>query len=112
MEDEIELVHARIEPSPTSTTPAGKPAPTYPDTDGIPVFNPKVDFPDRTFQTVVMNPPFGSWRSGIDMVFLELACQVGRGWACVWPCAVAEVGNGGGLIAECWRRWRRRRSTR
>lgn len=80
MEDEIELVHARIEPSPTSTTPTGKPAPSYPDTEAIPVFNPAVDFPDRKFQTVVMNPPFGSWRSGIDMVFLELACQVSWAW--------------------------------
>ena len=76
MEDEVELVHARIEPSPASAAAAAKPAPSYPDTDTIPIFNPQRDFPDRKFHTVVMNPPFGSWRSGIDMVFLELACQV------------------------------------
>ncbi|KAM0793069.1 hypothetical protein ACM66B_000554 [Microbotryomycetes sp. NB124-2] len=28
--------------------------------------------------TVVMNPPFGTWNKGVDMVFLELACKVAR----------------------------------
>lgn len=31
----------------------------------------------RKIETVVMNPPFGSWNKGIDMVFLETACKVG-----------------------------------
>lgn len=31
---------------------------------------------DEQFDTVIMNPPFGSWRKGIDMVFLEIAFAV------------------------------------
>lgn len=80
MDDEITLHHARIEPLPsssTSTTSKAPPPPaSYPDVDSIPVFDPARDFPGRTWDTVVMNPPFGSWRAGIDMIFLELACQV------------------------------------
>ncbi|EGF98691.1 uncharacterized protein MELLADRAFT_113336 [Melampsora larici-populina 98AG31] len=30
------------------------------------------------FDTVVMNPPFGTKRKGIDMVFLEIACQLAK----------------------------------
>ncbi|KAK4698714.1 rRNA N6-adenosine-methyltransferase METTL5, partial [Phenoliferia sp. Uapishka_3] len=40
----------------------------------VPVFDPKSL--GREFDTVVMNPPFGTWNQGIDMVFLEVACQI------------------------------------
>ncbi|POY71486.1 hypothetical protein BMF94_5799 [Rhodotorula taiwanensis] len=63
MEDHIEFVHAEI------GLDGSKPT-----REGIPVFG--VAKAGRKFDTVVMNPPFGSWTKGIDMVFLELACQL------------------------------------
>ncbi|KAG0142528.1 hypothetical protein CROQUDRAFT_67122 [Cronartium quercuum f. sp. fusiforme G11] len=41
---------------------------------------PQQDQGDKKFQfdTVVMNPPFGTKRKGIDMVFLESACRLAR----------------------------------
>ncbi|KAH9815502.1 hypothetical protein DFH28DRAFT_1082324 [Melampsora americana] len=30
------------------------------------------------FDTVVMNPPFGTKRKGIDMIFLQIACQLSK----------------------------------
>lgn len=48
MEDLVELLHSEISMS------------SEPSTSSIPFFGPKT-FPDRKFDTVVMNPPFGSW---------------------------------------------------
>lgn len=66
MEEEIQLVHAKISTG-ASTTQEG----------GIAMLSPSSL--ERKFDTVIMNPPFGSWTKGIDMVFLETACQVRRG---------------------------------
>ncbi|GJN91812.1 hypothetical protein Rhopal_004835-T1 [Rhodotorula paludigena] len=63
MEEHIDFVHAEI--APVGSTPSN---------EDIPVLDPKAL--RRTFDTVVMNPPFGSWTKGIDMVFLEVACQL------------------------------------
>ncbi|BGP12928.1 hypothetical protein JCM10213_004347 [Rhodosporidiobolus nylandii] len=65
MEEHITFVHAEI-------APAG----AAPSSEDIPVFDPKTL--DHPIDTVVMNPPFGSWKKGIDMVFLELACQIAQ----------------------------------
>lgn len=35
--------------------------------------------PRRPFDTVVMNPPFGTKRKGVDMAFLQVAAQLSRG---------------------------------
>lgn len=87
MEDHIEFTHAEIATS--GSTPSD---------ENIPIFD--ATRAGRKFDTVVMkcvlsscdtwspstrahdcprnrSPPFGSWTKGIDMVFLELACQVG-----------------------------------
>ncbi|KPV78647.1 uncharacterized protein RHOBADRAFT_51090 [Rhodotorula graminis WP1] len=64
MEEHIEFVHAEIGP------PGA--APTH--EAGVPVLDPSSL--GKKFDTVVMNPPFGSWRKGIDMAFLETACQL------------------------------------
>ncbi|GAA5892548.1 hypothetical protein JCM6882_005644 [Rhodosporidiobolus microsporus] len=64
MEEHISFIHAEI--APVGTQPAS---------EDIPVFNPATML-DHKVDTVVMNPPFGSWKKGIDMVFLEIACQV------------------------------------
>ncbi|GAA5863660.1 hypothetical protein JCM5296_004001 [Sporobolomyces johnsonii] len=62
MEEHIEFLHAEIAPAGSS-----------PSKEGIPVFDPSsIEKPD----TVVMNPPFGTFNKSIDMVFLEQACQV------------------------------------
>lgn len=75
MEDEITLIHARISNDP----------PTSPQETTLDIFDPvaKRDIAifdrrrlEQQIDTVVMNPPFGSWTKGIDMVFLELATQV------------------------------------
>ncbi|GAA6011783.1 hypothetical protein JCM8202_004149 [Rhodotorula sphaerocarpa] len=63
MEDHIEFTHAEIATS--GSTPSD---------ENIPIFG--AERAGRKFDTVVMNPPFGSWTKGIDMVFLELACQL------------------------------------
>lgn len=34
------------------------------------------DTEGEKYDTVVMNPPFGSWRTGVDMAFLTAACSV------------------------------------
>ncbi|OAV88237.1 hypothetical protein PTTG_29096 [Puccinia triticina 1-1 BBBD Race 1] len=34
--------------------------------------------PEPFFDTVVMNPPFGTKNKGIDIVFLEIACQMSK----------------------------------
>ncbi|KAL8286195.1 hypothetical protein RQP46_004683 [Phenoliferia psychrophenolica] len=86
MEDEIELVHARIgtlkEPTARAVKDAALAAAAAAEEEGekeeeedVPVFDPKA-LGGREFDTVVMNPPFGTWNQGIDMVFLEVACQV------------------------------------
>ncbi|BGP45043.1 hypothetical protein JCM10450v2_000860 [Rhodotorula kratochvilovae] len=64
MDEHIEFVHAEI--APKGATPSND--------AGVPVLDPQAL--GKTFDTVVMNPPFGSWRKGIDMVFLEVACQL------------------------------------
>ncbi|GAA5862846.1 hypothetical protein JCM8547_006568 [Rhodosporidiobolus lusitaniae] len=64
MEEHITFVHAEIGPK------GGKPL-----AEGVPLFDPETML-DRKVDTVVMNPPFGSWRKGIDMVFLEVACSI------------------------------------
>ncbi|GAA6035378.1 hypothetical protein JCM8097_008844 [Rhodosporidiobolus ruineniae] len=66
MDEHISFVHAEI-------APAGSP----PSVEGVPVFDPKA-MVDHPIDTVVMNPPFGSWKKGIDMVFLELACSIAQ----------------------------------
>ncbi|BGO93068.1 hypothetical protein NBRC10512_003253 [Rhodotorula toruloides] len=63
MEEHVEFIHAEI-------APAG----SKPTSEDVPVFDPKAL--GKKFDTVVMNPPFGSWKKGIDMVFLETACQL------------------------------------
>ncbi|GAA5980456.1 hypothetical protein JCM10908_001659 [Rhodotorula pacifica] len=63
MEEHIEFVHAQIAASGSQPT-----------SEDIPIFD--AAKAGRKFDTVVMNPPFGSWTKGIDMVFLELACQL------------------------------------
>lgn len=46
------------------------------------IFKPRLDPPNdfyrATFDTVVMNPPFGTKNKGIDMIFLEIACRMTR----------------------------------
>ncbi|SCZ90785.1 BZ3500_MvSof-1268-A1-R1_Chr1-3g02248 [Microbotryum saponariae] len=70
MEDEIELVNARI----------GDIAEDSSIGEGLPSLEEYLANRDgeRRFDTVVMNPPFGSWRKGIDMVFLESACELAK----------------------------------
>lgn len=69
MEEEIKLIHARI-----GVVGSLGNSTTKVEEEAIPVF---VGLGlDRTFDTVVMNPPFGTWNQGIDMVFLEAACKV------------------------------------
>lgn len=70
MEDEITLLNAQIsaEVADDSAAPtADNPVP--------PTFS--ASRLKRAIDTVVMNPPFGTWNKGIDMVFLEQACKVG-----------------------------------
>ncbi|KDE06064.1 hypothetical protein MVLG_03616 [Microbotryum lychnidis-dioicae p1A1 Lamole] len=70
MEDEIELVNARIGDIAEDSS-IGK---------GLPSLEEYLANRDRErrFDTVVMNPPFGSWRKGIDMAFLESACELAK----------------------------------
>lgn len=69
MEEEIKLIHARI-----GVVGSLGNSTTKVEEEAIPVF---VGLGlDRTFDTVVMNPPFGTWNQGIDMVFLEAACKL------------------------------------
>ncbi|KAM0755783.1 S-adenosyl-L-methionine-dependent methyltransferase [Meredithblackwellia eburnea MCA 4105] len=72
MEEQITLLHAQIG---TLVTETGEPVKEVEgDGERIAKFDPaKLD---REIDTVVMNPPFGTWNQGIDMVFLETACQV------------------------------------
>lgn len=35
-----------------------------------------VHYPSERFDTVLMNPPFGTRRAGIDVIFLERALEV------------------------------------
>lgn len=63
-EEEIELVNARVE-LPGSEELGGE----------VPIFIPK-NYGE--FETVVLNPPFGTQVKGIDMAFLEVACSVSR----------------------------------
>lgn len=74
MEDEIALVHAQISISSTAS-PEASTSPSASE-DAIALFRPSSL--DRKIDTVVMNPPFGSWTKGIDMIFLEVACEVRR----------------------------------
>lgn len=62
MAEEVELVNARIELAGTEAI-GGE----------VPIFNPKQY---GEFDTVVLNPPFGTQVKGIDMAFLEVACSV------------------------------------
>lgn len=87
MEDEITLVHAQLPSRDAGDSPA-----VLMD-DSIAIFDPTTL--DRKIDTVIMNPPFGTWNKvclcswilvrflilrlqGIDMVFLEVATQVFR----------------------------------
>ena len=82
MEDAIELVHAQIGtlalPTASAVSRAAKDAAEADEPveipPEVPVFDPSSL--GREFDTVVMNPPFGTWNQGIDMVFLEVACRV------------------------------------
>ncbi|BGP21845.1 hypothetical protein JCM10295v2_000720 [Rhodotorula toruloides] len=58
MEDHIEFIQAEI-------APAG----SKPTSEDDRVFDPKA---------FAKSPPFGSWKKGIDMVFLEIACQLAK----------------------------------
>jgi hypothetical protein len=45
-------------------------------------FSPRATFsslPLSFFDTVIMNPPFGTWRSGADVMFLRAACMLCQG---------------------------------
>ncbi|GAA5983290.1 hypothetical protein JCM11641_002251 [Rhodosporidiobolus odoratus] len=64
MEEHISFVHAEI------ASAGSKPL-----KEDIPVFDP-TSMLEQKVDTVVMNPPFGSWTKGIDMVFLEVACKL------------------------------------
>lgn len=70
MEEEVELRLGQIGTTVTSEKGAA-PLPA----ETIPPFT-SATLGDRTFDTVIMNPPFGTFNKGIDMVFLETACQV------------------------------------
>ncbi|GAA6007115.1 hypothetical protein JCM11491_001515 [Sporobolomyces phaffii] len=78
MEDHIEFVHAAIgttaAPTTTTTTTVAVPG------DSVPVFDPTslIEDDDQRPDTVVMNPPFGTWNKGIDAVFLEVGCRVAK----------------------------------
>lgn len=82
MEDEIELLHAQIGAlAPPTASAVAKAAKEAAESDEPVEPAPPVPVLDlkslgREFDTVVMNPPFGTWNQGIDMVFLEVACQV------------------------------------
>ncbi|GAA6005575.1 hypothetical protein JCM10207_005255 [Rhodosporidiobolus poonsookiae] len=66
MEEHISFIHAEIAPLQSQPT----------NEVGVPVFDPSML--DHEIDTVVMNPPFGSWKKGIDMVFLEVACRIAK----------------------------------
>ncbi|GAA5943856.1 METTL5 family protein [Sporobolomyces koalae] len=66
MEEHIEFVHAEI------GTKGSKPT-----LEGVPIFDPESVLKERP-DTVVMNPPFGTWNKGIDAVFLEIGCKVAK----------------------------------
>ncbi|SCV68702.1 BQ2448_823 [Microbotryum intermedium] len=70
MEDEIELLNARIGDGADESS-FGKELPSLEE-------HLAKGEEERRFDTVVMNPPFGSWRKGIDMVFLESACKLAK----------------------------------
>jgi predicted RNA methylase len=74
MEDEITIINAQIsnEPLPTLVHP---PASSMGESDSaVPIFDyTKLEI---EIDTVLMNPPFGSWVKGIDMVFLEVASKI------------------------------------
>lgn len=79
MEDEIELLQAQIGSLAPPASSGAKASASSVDASSssappIPAFDPASL--GREFDTVVMNPPFGTWNQGIDMVFLEVACQV------------------------------------
>ncbi|GAA6058569.1 hypothetical protein JCM10212_007008 [Sporobolomyces blumeae] len=70
MDEHISLIHAEIAPKGAR-----------PSTEGVKVFDPHEVFGDDEDErpdTVVMNPPFGTWNKGIDAVFLEMGCQVAK----------------------------------
>lgn len=68
MEDEITLLHAKISNNLADLSTS--------EGDAVALF----DYTklEQEIDTVVMNPPFGSWVKGIDMVFLEVAAQASR----------------------------------
>lgn len=84
MEEEISFLHRQIAPS--AETASSKEVPLF--SAQAPELTEEVEEEEqeekeegrrkrrRKVETVVMNPPFGSWNKGIDMVFLEVACQV------------------------------------
>ncbi|KAI5481059.1 methyltransferase like 5 [Pseudohyphozyma bogoriensis] len=75
MEENIDLINAVIpNPGAELKTASASTEATAALTAGVPIFD--YENLDRTFDTVVMNPPFGTWNAGIDMVFLEIACKL------------------------------------
>lgn len=83
MEDEITFLHRQIAAS--AETATSKEVPLF--SPDAPELKEEIEEEDeegekttrrRKVDTVVMNPPFGSWNKGIDMVFLEVACKVSR----------------------------------
>ncbi|GAA5872620.1 hypothetical protein JCM16303_004584 [Sporobolomyces ruberrimus] len=79
MEEHIRFIHAEIGSRPkgnASTTPTSKP----PGEGGVPIFDPTsiLEEEEQRPDTVVMNPPFGTWNKGIDAVFLEIGCQLAK----------------------------------
>ncbi|ORY85396.1 S-adenosyl-L-methionine-dependent methyltransferase [Leucosporidium creatinivorum] len=81
MEDEVSFLHRQIAASAETATSKEVDlfTPHAPElTEEIEEENEdgEVEKRSRKIDTVVMNPPFGSWNKGIDMVFLETACEI------------------------------------
>ncbi|GAA5955205.1 hypothetical protein JCM3765_003244 [Sporobolomyces pararoseus] len=71
MEEHINFIHAQIG---TTRVEGAQTA------EDVPVFDPSplVEDEEERPDTVVMNPPFGTWNKGIDAVFLEVGCKVAK----------------------------------
>lgn len=94
MEDEISLLHRQIATSAETATSKEVElfTPQAPElTEEIEEENEDglVEKRSRKIDTVVMNPPFGSWNKGIDMVFLETACKVSND-LCLYSLVLAD----------------------
>ncbi|KAK4054760.1 hypothetical protein OIV83_000684 [Microbotryomycetes sp. JL201] len=83
MQDEVTLSNAligNVEPAASISANKSRAESSDQEVDmtGVPRVTPDMihELAQGQVDTVVMNPPFGTWNKGIDMVFLEMACQV------------------------------------